>query len=203
MKGMLRHRPSPAMVVALAALVVAVGGVAFATIPDSSGTIHGCFQKANGNLRVVESATDCRSSEIAISWNSQGPPGSPGANVVARLRGGPVTIPAHDQPEQTDHEINLGDASWTQATTEFQEVYIGVELAQGGCGVGVVVYVDGEVRGFEQRFFGSVEDDLDISLFEPDAPTTHRLRVVVNDRHSGCPEATTVKAIKVDVLGFR
>ena len=39
-----KHRPSPATGIALAALIVALGGVAFAAIPDSNGTIHGCFQ---------------------------------------------------------------------------------------------------------------------------------------------------------------
>jgi len=62
-------------------LIVAVGGVAYAAIPDSEGVIHGCFNKQNGNLRVVESGGACRSSESAIDWNQQGPPGPPGGGV--------------------------------------------------------------------------------------------------------------------------
>jgi hypothetical protein len=57
---------------------VAVGGVAFAAIPDSGGTIHACYGKSNGNLRAVESEGDCRSNESPLSWNQQGPPGPPG-----------------------------------------------------------------------------------------------------------------------------
>jgi hypothetical protein len=75
MRRIFRYRPSPATAIALTALAVALGGVAYATIPDSSGTIHGCF-KSNGNLRVVESAGDCRNGENALAWNQQGPPGS-------------------------------------------------------------------------------------------------------------------------------
>jgi hypothetical protein len=56
-------------------LMVALGGVAFAAIPDSNGKIHGCYQTNNGNLRVVESPSQCRSSESALSWNQEGPPG--------------------------------------------------------------------------------------------------------------------------------
>jgi hypothetical protein len=67
------HRPSPATAIALAALFVALGGVAFAAIPDSNGTIHGCFKNENGNLRVVDSSAGCRASETSIQWNQQGP----------------------------------------------------------------------------------------------------------------------------------
>ena len=69
MKRILRRRPSPATVIALTALVVALGGVAYATIPDSSGTIHGCFSKQNGNLRVIESSSECRTNEEALNWS--------------------------------------------------------------------------------------------------------------------------------------
>ena len=72
MKGILRYRPHPATAIALAALAVALGGVAFAAIPDSNGTIHGCYQKSNGDLRVVESQTNCHNSENPLNWNVQG-----------------------------------------------------------------------------------------------------------------------------------
>jgi hypothetical protein len=104
-----KHRPSPATAIALAALGVALGGVAFAAIPDSNGTIHGCFQKGNGSLRVVESSGDCRANEAAITWGQQGPPGPPGASGVQKLpntvlsdgersvlfTAGPLTFTAH------------------------------------------------------------------------------------------------------------
>jgi hypothetical protein len=78
MKWIRKHRPSPATAIALAALVVALGGVAFAAIPDPDGTIHACYQRNTGSLRVVESQSDCRSSENAITWNQRGPQGLPG-----------------------------------------------------------------------------------------------------------------------------
>jgi hypothetical protein len=51
-----RLRPSHAMAVAIAALVVALGGDAFASIPGPDGTVNSCYSNTNGELRVVDSA---------------------------------------------------------------------------------------------------------------------------------------------------
>jgi hypothetical protein len=59
----------------LAALALSAG-VAYATIPDSSGVIHACY-KANGQLRVISSG-GCASGEMALDWNQSGPAGPPG-----------------------------------------------------------------------------------------------------------------------------
>src|SRR5438067_10348326 len=76
------RRPSPAMIVAMLALVVAVGGVAFASIPDPSGVIRGCYDTSRGTLRGTDTATNtppsCTSTETAISWNQAGPQGTQG-----------------------------------------------------------------------------------------------------------------------------
>jgi hypothetical protein len=63
-------RPSPAMVVALVALLIACSGAAFAAIPSSSGTITTCYDKGNGTLRVIdaEDGDTCHSTETALSW---------------------------------------------------------------------------------------------------------------------------------------
>jgi len=75
-----RHRPSPGTAFGAVALMVVLGGVAFAAIPDSNGTIHACYSKSNGNLRAVESADRCRTNERAISWNQEGARGPPGGS---------------------------------------------------------------------------------------------------------------------------
>ncbi|MFL5780078.1 MAG: hypothetical protein ACJ760_02090 [Thermoleophilaceae bacterium] len=62
-------RPSPAMVVAIAALVLAAGGFAFAAIPAADGSIHGCYRKDGGALRVVKGAGGCKAGERALAWN--------------------------------------------------------------------------------------------------------------------------------------
>jgi hypothetical protein len=70
-------RPSPALVVAVIALVVAAGGGAMAALPDSDGTIHGCVG-ARGALRVIEPPTTCEAGEAPLDFNQTGPPGERG-----------------------------------------------------------------------------------------------------------------------------
>ncbi len=65
-----------------------VAGVAFASIPSADGSIHGCYQKNVGNLRVIDPATDsCRPSEVALTWSETGPQGSQGVQGVQGPRG--------------------------------------------------------------------------------------------------------------------
>jgi collagen triple helix repeat protein len=68
-------------------IALAVGGAVFgvaaavqADIPDS-GVIHACYQKVNGQLRVIDTdqGQTCRPSENALSWNQTGPTGATGA----------------------------------------------------------------------------------------------------------------------------
>lgn len=66
--------PSPSMVVALIALVLAAGGIGYATIPDSSGTIHACYldryTRTQPLFRVIDpdQGQACRPNEIPLSW---------------------------------------------------------------------------------------------------------------------------------------
>src|SRR5512132_1576641 len=73
--------------VALAVIAVAVvaiaGGVTYAVAEiGSGGVINGCYKSQNGQLRLIDPASDnCLPSETAISWGqtgTQGPPGPPG-----------------------------------------------------------------------------------------------------------------------------
>jgi len=60
-------RPAHAMAIAIAALVVALGGDAFASIPGPDGTINSCYSNTNGALRVVDStSTSCARGETAV-----------------------------------------------------------------------------------------------------------------------------------------
>jgi hypothetical protein len=80
--------------VALAVLVVPLAaGVAYATIPDPTGTIHACYSKSGGTLRVIDaSVTNCKSGETALDWSVQGPPGPAGAQGAQGLQG-PQGVP--------------------------------------------------------------------------------------------------------------
>ena len=77
--GLLRRLGGPLVLVAAALLAVAA--VAGAAIPDSDdGEIHGCFQKNQGQLRVVdaEGGEACRPSEESLVWNQEGVEGETG-----------------------------------------------------------------------------------------------------------------------------
>ena len=62
--------------------LVALSILAF---PCSAEDIYGCYQKNNGQLRIVKNASECRPSEVFIQWNEeglqgpQGPKGDTGA----------------------------------------------------------------------------------------------------------------------------
>ena len=77
--GVLRRRSWPLVLGAAALLVVAA--VAGAAIPDSDDDeIHGCYQKNNGQLRVIDAQAGdtCRPSEVPLVWNQEGVQGATG-----------------------------------------------------------------------------------------------------------------------------
>jgi hypothetical protein len=65
-------------------LVLIAVGIAYATIPDGSGVIHGCYARLDttnpGRLRVIDSdlGQTCRLGEVALNWSQTGAPGPPG-----------------------------------------------------------------------------------------------------------------------------
>ena len=75
--------PSPAMAVAVAALVAAGGGMAVAA-SSTNPVIHACANKKTGALRL---ASKCRKSERAVSWSKEGLQGSRGLTGATGLAG--------------------------------------------------------------------------------------------------------------------
>jgi hypothetical protein len=195
--GILR-RPSPAMVVALIALVVAVGGVAFATIPDSAGTIHGCVHKNTGALRVVESGS-CRSNERPVSWSSEGSGG-----IVTRIEGGAT----FDQ--DGTKQIPLTGGTWTQGASEFQELVL--EMHSRPCADSGLFQLggfelDGEIIRASASGLALTASDLGstvsrFTLFEPGVTKTRNLTLELTER---CTQASGPNEVSVRgvVLGFR
>jgi hypothetical protein len=68
-------------------LAIAVGGALFgivsvvqAAIPDGNGTVHGCYAKRDGMLRVIDTGAGqtCTSKETALDWSQTGPTGATG-----------------------------------------------------------------------------------------------------------------------------
>ena len=70
------------LALAVAALFAIAGGIAYASIPDAAGVIHGCYRTSlddqKGQLRVVSEPGNCRNNELPIAWSVTGPPGPPG-----------------------------------------------------------------------------------------------------------------------------
>ncbi len=58
--------------------VSALGVAVMVGIPDASGVIHACYSNSKGEVRLVESASDCKNNETAIAWNQTGPQGPQG-----------------------------------------------------------------------------------------------------------------------------
>src|SRR5580765_1618930 len=79
MKRLLGRRVAVALVVVVA---IAVAGIAYASIPDANGVIHGCYNSDNGALRVFGKSKDfqqCNSGEKPLDWSQTGPTGPTGA----------------------------------------------------------------------------------------------------------------------------
>lgn len=74
----MRGKVSYANVAATIALVVALGGVAFASIPGPDGRYHACYADAGGAMRIVDSDAACEERETRITFNQSGPTGPAG-----------------------------------------------------------------------------------------------------------------------------
>ena len=62
---------------------------AYASIPDATGLIHGCYSKTSGALRVIDTAKSqkCSATELALNWSQTGPKGATGAKGAAGAKG--------------------------------------------------------------------------------------------------------------------
>jgi hypothetical protein len=95
--------PSAALVVSTVALVVALGGVAWASIPDVNNQIHGCYSvvgegriTSQAYLRLIDpggngvaGSTACHAGEAGLTFNATGPTGPAGPTGPEGPRGAP------------------------------------------------------------------------------------------------------------------
>ena len=120
------RRRARRIIVCAVALSAAGAGIAYATIPDSAGVIHGCYQKDVGTLRVIDPSTGdtCRASESPISWSQTGPagpqgpqglPGTPGQNGTPGKNGKDGVSPTVAQLAPGDTHCGSGGAAITDA----------------------------------------------------------------------------------------
>jgi hypothetical protein len=80
-----------------------VVGTALAGIPGANGVITGCYNKANGQLRVIDAdaGATCRTNEQTLTWSQTGPQGLPGLQGEPGPQGvpGPQGIPGLPGPQ--------------------------------------------------------------------------------------------------------
>jgi hypothetical protein len=79
---MSKNRRRTTIIVTMVGLFLAlVGGVAYASIPDSNGVIHACRKNTDGSVRVIDTdlGQTCASGWTAFTWNQTGPQGPTGA----------------------------------------------------------------------------------------------------------------------------
>lgn len=114
------RRKTSVTVAALAALLTIVG-VAYATIPDSNGTIHACYARSGGSLRVIDaSVTNCKSTETSLDWNVQGQPGPQGPQGPQGAAGpqGPQGVSGPQGPQGPTGPAGPSGTSHAYATTD-------------------------------------------------------------------------------------
>lgn len=109
-----------ALPLAVALFVIAAGGVAWATIPDSSGAIHACRDTSTGALRVIDPSTGGACStgkEAELDWNQTGPAGPAGSPGAA----GP-TGPSGPASPSAVYETDPSPLTWHDISTRTQTV---------------------------------------------------------------------------------
>ena len=87
-------------------LIALAAGIAYATIPDSAGVIHGCYGNT-GQLRVIDPSNGdaCKNNETGLDWSKtgpQGPPGQDGTNGTNGVSGWEIVQFAGNLPPEGD-----------------------------------------------------------------------------------------------------
>jgi hypothetical protein len=127
---------------AVVVLALAVGGFAYASIPDSDGTIHGCYVKSGGGLRVIDvSVTKCKSNETAIDWNKNGATGAIGPTGATGATGPGIDLTSVYTVTSGTVTVAAGSQGAADADCENGDVPIGGNY--GVNGVNFLVYFDG------------------------------------------------------------
>jgi hypothetical protein len=105
-------------------MIVCFGGVVAVVSSPALGqpVINACYQKKQGQLRIVPAGEHCRPSEVPISWNIQGPAG--GIKGLER-----VDFSTHDD------------------TTSPKHVFAKCPTGKVVVGGGAQVFVQGQVAG--------------------------------------------------------
>jgi hypothetical protein len=186
--------------------------VAFASIPGPDGTIHGCYLKSGGRLRVIDKQAEqkCTSKERPLSWSQQGPsgppgvqgdPGQDGATIAQRVRlaTSPFVLDNQGNAPGALFDLALTSNSYVQPDDTLSIVYLSVSAMQPvGCDMAAVVVkirdngveiVDDSLQ--PQNPNTTVNKIHEIVLFEDSGSHVYTARA------AGCDDATVDVAIDV------
>ena len=151
---------------AIASTVTAlvVGGIAFAQIPATDGTITACYNKSGGALTVIDaSIANCGKTQTQLQWNQKGvagATGAPGANGSNGSPGAPgasgfvsvtplVQIPF---PTTLTSSFQMLDAPGTTVTVAAGQklmIDLSVPLRSNAGANGFMFLCDDAIPGFE------------------------------------------------------
>ena len=199
--------------------VVVTAGVAVATIPDSSGEIHGCYLKDGGRLRVIDTGRGqhCKSTERPLSWNQEGPPdNSAGSAVIKRIRFSTTLGPGQGIVEVPD--------SWTQVADAISVLYGTIEVTHFpetctgnidvGASIEIYTSIEGEHLSYDSfgghlgasnptvRLNSGAGSQHPLYVFEPGTDTVRNITLSYSSYCLGVGEETAI-TIEVDVVEIR
>jgi hypothetical protein len=195
--------------VVFGAVTAAGVGIAYASVPDSTGVIHGCYNSTSYALRVLDTAktAKCPTGQKALNWNQTGPAG---VTVVARPRISAPTKLVYRTPTQ----IPLTGATWSQTATGIQTIYFEVtfsfDSACQGDSVDVTALVGDHNWGSSEftlptsspatfRFGGGDRD----FFFEPGVATTHTMTASALGECQSPTDSITVTELSADIVGVK
>jgi hypothetical protein len=179
----------------LATLVIAGSAVGFAagavaSVPDANGVIHGCYRKADGRLRVINTdrGQSCIKGERLLDWSKQGPQGVQGLQGEQGIQG-PTGTPGVTSPAITEHLTSSftpatdrsSVVSWTQPPNTVATVYWRVSLIAPG---GTCQSEEAAVAGNLQFWLNAADAGTESSMLTV-GPGETKTWPVVGSRHFG------------------
>jgi len=125
----------------LVAMLVIGAGVAYASIPDQSEIIHGCYKTIDGKLRVIDTGAgdSCGPSETAIDWNQKGPQGPTGPQ-------GPQGVPGPTGPQGPQGLQGIQGIQGPQGLAASGAAMIGGSADNYGFGTTIGMFASGPDR---------------------------------------------------------
>lgn len=110
----------------LPGLALAALSLVVAFVPAHAATIHACYHKNSGNLRLVSGPNDCRNPELPISWSTGGATNTTAVSSAVSQTHDPFALVgnttttimdlASENDDGFDHQITTTIASRIMAT---------------------------------------------------------------------------------------